>query len=250
MYQTAYDMLYLSMCALNKIKPDPEKVENVDLEKLYKICQFNSLTALTCKALETAGISDKKFIEAKAKAIRKVLMLDAERQKICAFMEQNKIWYMPLKGVYIKEMYPEIGLRQMADNDILYNEKYQNELREFMEQNGYETDSIGVEHHDTYIKKPVYNYEMHTTLFDVVKEKEYTAYYADIKKRLVKVKNTEYCYNFTDEDFYIYIKLHEYGHYSEGGTGLRSLMDTYVYLNAKPELDWNYINGEIGRAHV
>lgn len=250
MRQTAYDMLYFSMCALNNIKPDSKRVAEVDLEKLFKMCQFNSLTAITCKALEMAGVFDRRFIEAKAKAIRKVLMLDAERQKICAFMEQNKIWHMPLKGVYIKEMYPEIGLRQMADNDILYNEKYQMELQAFMVENGYETESIGVEHHDTYIKKPVYNFEMHTSLFDEVSEKEYSAYYADIKKRLVKVEDTDYCYNFTDEDFYIYIKLHEYRHYSEGGTGLRSLMDTYVFIKSKPNLNWDYISEEMGRLEI
>lgn len=250
MRQTAYDMLYLSICALNNVKPDAKRVAGIDLEKLYKICQYNSLTAITCKGLEMAGVSDKRFIEAKAKAIRKVIMLDAERQKICAFMEQNHIWYMPLKGVYIKELYPEIGFRQMADNDILYNEKYQKELQEFMICSGYETESIAKEHHDTYMKKPVYNYEMHTSLFDENTDKKFYDYYADVKKRLVKAENTQYCYNFTDEDFYIYVKLHEYKHFSIGGTGLRSLMDTYVYVKSKPDLNWDYISAEMQKLEI
>ena len=41
------------------------------------------------------------------------------------------------------------------------------------------------------------------------------------------------------------ILAHEYKHFSHRGTGMRSLMDVYVFLNAHPNLDWNYINTEL-----
>lgn len=34
---------------------------------------------------------------------------------------------MPLKGILLKEMYPKIGMLQMADNDILYDKQYRKE---------------------------------------------------------------------------------------------------------------------------
>ena len=41
------------------------------------------------------------------------------------------------------------------------------------------------------------------------------------------------------EDFYLYVTSHEYKHYSAGGTGLRSVLDTYVYLQkAAPDMDY------------
>ena len=42
------------------------------------------------------------------------------------------------------------------------------------------------------------------------------------------------------------MKVHEHKHYSAGGTGLRSLLDCFVYVRSKGDgLDWNYISGEL-----
>lgn len=240
MKQIGYDMLYLTVCAVNGIKPDSERISEMDLNELFKICQFHSLTAIVCTALESAGISDKNFIEAKSKSIRKNILLDIEREKICNFMEHNGIWHMPLKGVILKEFYPKTGMRQMSDNDILYDRKYQYSVMQYMQKCGYTVESIGKSHHDTYIKPPVYNFEMHTSLFN--KRHEFYRYYSGIKKRLVPDTGKEYTYHFTDEDFYVYMIAHEYKHYIDGGTGLRSLLDCFLYIKKKGRsLDWRYI---------
>ena len=48
------------------------------------------------------------------------------------------------------------------------------------------------------------------------------------------------------EDLYIFILAHEYKHYSRGGIGIRSLLDTYVFLQSQSEqLDWSYVHGEL-----
>ena len=40
--------------------------------------------------------------------------------------------------------------------------------------------------------------------------------------------------HFTDEDFYVFIVAHEYKHFADlGGTGIRNLVDRYVYLNTR-----------------
>lgn len=242
MKETAYDMLYLSACAMNGIVPDTDRIANIDLQKLFQMCQFHSLTAIVCMALESAGISDKEFIEAKSKAIRKNILLDAEREKILDFLEQNKIWHMPLKGSILKGIYPKIGMRQMADNDILYDKSYQNYILEFMKKRGYTVESVGKTHHDTYIKPPVYNFEMHTELFGIQHDTNVHDYYSGIKNKLVKDENKSYAYHFSDEDFYVYMTAHEFKHYSIGGTGLRSLLDCYVFVKGKGEfLNWDYI---------
>ena len=74
---------------------------------------------------------------------------------------------MTLKGIILKEMYPKLGMRQMADNDILYDKQYQEELLNFMIARGYEPSQIGEGNHDVYEKAPVYNYEFHTALYNV-----------------------------------------------------------------------------------
>lgn len=244
MKATAYDMLYLAACAINGIVPD---AENIDLDRLYAVSKFHSLTAICAMALESAGITlSDKWREVTAKAIRKNILLDAERTQILSYFEQNGIWYMPLKGIILKDMYPKVGIRQMADNDILYDSSFQMQVKEYMESKGYKTESVGKGAHDTYHKPPVYNFELHTMLYPELTDKNIHAYYADVKSRLVKDTDREYGYHFTDEDFYIYMTVHEYKHYSGGGTGLRSLLDCFVYVRAKGDgLDWDHISREL-----
>ena len=243
MKQTGYDMLYLTACALNGIQPDAERIQKMDLDTLYKMAKFHSLTAIVAISLEKGGITlPAEWAEEKAKAIRKNMLLDAERSKICRWMEENAIWHMPLKGIILKEMYPGLGMRQMSDNDILYDAAHQKELMDYMKSQGYTPESVGKTHHDTYWKPPVFNYEMHTMLFD--RRSEFYTYYADIRKKLIPDEGKQYGMHFTDEDFYVYMTAHEYKHFSNGGTGLRSLADRYVYRKAKPQLDDAYIRQE------
>ncbi|MGN0631114.1 MAG: nucleotidyltransferase family protein, partial [Ruminococcus sp.] len=149
------------------------------------------------------------------------------------------------KGCILKEMYPDFSMRQMADNDILFDVKYQSEIKKYFEDNGYSVISYNKGNHDVYEKPPVLNFEMHTSLFGQIHNLEWKEYYEDIKERLVKDSDNNYGYHFSDEDFYIYIITHECKHYTGSGTGLRSLLDHYVYLQSKQDsMDWEYISAE------
>lgn len=245
MDRTFYDLIYLCGCGANGIRPDEEKVREMDLEQLYKTARLHSLTAVTAFALESAGVRDKAFCQAKEKAIRKNMLLDLEREKLCGYLEQNEIWYMPLKGSILKDLYPKFGMRQMADNDILFDSRYRKAVKEYFEANHYDVISYDKSIHDIYEKPPVLNFEMHTSLFGQTHDEKWQAYYKDIQTRLQKDEDHRYGYHFSDEDFYIYITTHECKHYSGSGTGLRSLLDCYVYLQKKAaSLDWNYIETE------
>ncbi|MBQ9745483.1 MAG: nucleotidyltransferase family protein [Clostridia bacterium] len=244
MRKAAYDMLYLSACAINGVRPDAARCDEMELEKVYKISARHSLAAVTAMALSSSGVAiPQDWSAEKEKALRKNILFDAERAAILRFMEENGIWYMPLKGVIIKDMYPKMGMRQMADNDILYDAKHQNVLMEFMAARGYDVASVGKGAHDTYYKAPIYNFEMHTKLFAESKEL-FFAYYENVKERLIPVEGKSFAYRFSDEDYYIYVTAHEYKHFSARGTGLRSLLDRYVYLSKKKELDICYIEKE------
>lgn len=246
MEKVHYDMIYLAACGINGIRPDREVLGEIDAEKLYRTSHTHFLDALVGTELKKAGIPlPSGWNEQISKAVRKVILLDAERAKLLSFMERKGIWYLPLKGIILKDYYPAIGMRQMSDNDILFDDNFSDEVQAYMESEGYDAAHVGLSNHDVYEKKPVYNFELHRALYSETYRKDWVDYYGNVKGRLVPDAGTSYGYQFTDEDFYVYITSHAYKHYAGSGTGLRTLLDFYAYLKAKErELDVAYIEKE------
>ncbi len=238
-------MIWLVSCAIHKQKPDPEKLKQIDLDALFEVCQNHILTACVAYALESADIHNPSFTKAKAKAIAKNLMLDTERAKILHRLEQEHIWYMPLKGSFLQHWYPKPGMRQMADNDILCDSTKMKEVQQIFLDEGFSCLHFGKRNHDVYFKEPVLLFEMHHSLFYELSAANLYTYYENVKSRLIPDDGSEYGYHFSNEDFYLYFLSHEYNHYSEGGTGVRYLVDTYVLLQKYGDsLNWEYIHAE------
>lgn len=244
------DVIYLASCAVNGRTPDAQKVGKMDLSPLYSAADRHMLTGITAMALESAGVRDREFTQAKGKAVRKVAAFDVEREAIFSRFEDAGIWYLTLKGAVLKSFYPKIGMRQMSDNDILFDDSRTPDVRKIMESLGYEVRySFGVTCEDHYVKPPSSNFEMHRYLFE--KNSAFFGYYENVKDRLLPNEGSSFGYHFSDEDFYIYIIAHEYKHYASGGTGLRSLLDTYVYLKEKGgSMDREYISAELEKLGI
>lgn len=254
--KNGYDLVYLTKCALRGEVPDAQMVEAMDLEAVCALAHKHSMTAVSAYAVESYSNANaavpgaqhpavKTWAQGKAQAIRKNLLLDMEREKILAHLEEIGCWYMPLKGVFLQHLYPRAGMRQMSDNDILIDPAFRMAVAEYMTANGYAADSIGAYIHDEYLKKPVYNFEIHVALVSELSG-HWADYYRQVKDKLIKDEENENGYHFTDEDFYIYMIVHAAKHYESGGNGIRSLMDVFIYLGNKGEtLDRQYIDQEL-----
>lgn len=178
------------------------------------------------------------------------MLFDAERKFITDFMNENGIKYMPLKGIILKELYPEIGMREMSDNDIYYDLSFREKIGSFMLSRGYKC-VAEADNHDAYEKEPIYNFEFHNRLFLKETSLSLHRYYSDIDKRMIRDSKNAFSYHLSDEDFYIYLIAHEYKHYNYCGTGLRSLLDCYVFLNKFSDtLDFEYIKRETQKAGI
>lgn len=232
-------MIYLTICAVEEKSPDPERVIKMDLAELYRIAEQHLLTATIAMALEDAGVFNDEFTQAKGKAVRKSVLFDIERSEILKELDKAGIRYMPLKGCVLKNLYPKIGMRQMADNDILYDVSKTADLKEIMMRRGYAVGSgFGKGAHDQYFKEPVLNFEMHRMLFAPSAGQKIFDYYSESERLMIKDSESSFGYHLSPEDFYVYMTAHEYKHYSAGGTGLRSILDTYLYLRKiSPDMD-------------
>lgn len=234
MEKTSELLIYLMACSLQGTEPEGAPLANIDLEALLRLAKAHSVSAMVCMALEqtdafqhAAETTRLKWLEAKNKAIRKNMLLDAERKAILHELEIQGIWYMPLKGSILKDWYPKPGMREMADNDILFDPSGREQVREIFQNRGYKTVSFGKINHDVYEKAPIYNFEMHVSLFPGT-YKKLTEQYENVKERLLPVDGTAYQFAFTPEDFYVFALAHAHKHYSHSGTGVRTLADIYV----------------------
>lgn len=251
MNDTQKNLIYLLFCAVNGITPDTARVQAMDLEKLYRLAAFHSVSGAVCIALKMAGINDRQFDQSYMKAVRKIIFLDIEREAIFSDFERDGIWYMPLKGAVLKDIYSEIGMREMADNDVLFDGDKRAQVKEIMLARGYEEEYYNITNHDVYRKPPMLTFEFHASLFSERHAEPLYRYYADTRRLLRKDENNGCGYHFSDEDFYIYMTAHEWKHFYSGGTGIRSLLDCYVFCRVKGDiLDWAYITKQCGQLAI
>ncbi len=249
-------MIYLSACAVHGVIPDKSVVDNMNLRGVYEQAARHHMRAVTFMSLENAyDISDTQLFYVwknnKLKAIKNVFSYAVEREKLFRFFDEKGIWYMPMKGIVMQDLYPKMGMREMVDNDILIDIDRRSEVKEYMEKNGYTVECFGRDCHDIYSKPPLYNFEIHVYLCNESTDDVFYNYYLDVKQRLKKDENRAAGLRFSAEDFYLYSIVHGYKHFAySGGIGVRMLMDVSVYNMKYPELDRKYISKELKKLGI
>ena len=247
----AETVIYLASCAVNVTKPKTDKIAGMDFEKIFSFASYHVMSAVVAMALESVGVKNDQVKNAISFSVRKNTYFEAANHSVLKSLEEAGIWYMPLKGAVLKNYYPRFGMREMSDHDILIDATRAEDVKSIMENLGFTTKYFGTGNHDVYYKEPLCNFEMHRGLFGSTHEGNFYEYYSGVKDRLIKDDGNNYGYHFSPEDFYVYITSHEYKHYSAGGTGLRSLLDVYVFLKKfDGELDFDYVLREIEKLEL
>ena len=228
-----------------------ENSQKIYIGRIYYIAKKHNLVSIMAQAMEKLGFESdsdiwKRWLKEKNQLIYKSVLMDVEREAIQDFFEENNIWYMLLKGMVIRKYYPAPELREMADNDILFDNKYSKEVYEFMTARGYKSDDYNKGYHDEYLKPPAYNFEMHRQLVSSKERPKWYEYYKDVKSILINDANGKNQFYFSDNDFYVYFIVHTYKHFLNSGMGLRTVLDVYLYLNnLQDKLDFDYIEEQL-----
>ena len=228
-----------------------ENSQKIYIGRIYYIAKKHNLVSIMAQAMEKLGFESdsdiwKRWLKEKNQLIYKSVLMDVEREAIQDFFEKNNILYMLLKGMVIRKYYPAPELREMADNDILFDNKYSKEVYEFMTARGYKSDDYNKGYHDEYLKPPAYNFEMHRQLVSSKERPKWYEYYKDVKSILINDANGKNQFYFSDNDFYVYFIVHTYKHFLNSGMGLRTVLDVYLYVsNLQEKLDFDYIEEQL-----
>lgn len=230
----------------------PEKPEEVSWRDILLLSEKHSLAALTYSALSRLEKKpDKETAEKWEHAYRVCVHADIQQEfaweEIKERFSERGIKFLPLKGILLKSLYPEPAFRSMGDLDILYEEKDFEKIKSLMRESGYEyrTESAG-SNHQIFFRPPVTTVELHRALLNDTSP--FAEYYNDVWRRALPTEEP-FVYRFSREDEYIFLLIHGYKHFSGAGSGVRTVLDFWLYLKRYgKELDREYIAAELSRA--
>ena len=244
-------LLTLLRCALNDATPD-EKPEDIAWENVFSMAKKHGVSALGIYAIKKLkNLPDSELMEKwedrNAKLMAQCVNQEAEFSALTVCFEEHEIPFLPLKGSVIRKLFPLPYLREMGDIDILIPaDKIQNacELAQSMDCKIIST----VSHHVELQKRPYMNLELHTGL--IAPTYEYYEYYKDPWERAYLQKD-KFWYGVKNEDVYLYLLTHSAKHYYYSGTGIRSVIDIYLFNRAyRSSMNHEYIARELKKLNL
>lgn len=236
-------ILHLLNCILKNTQPE-EKPDNLDFERIFIIACNHKIENILFYGIEKLKYGPsaelmKQWSDKRDKAIIRDFTQLHEFNNVTAALEKNQIRFLPLKGIYLKDLYPQRDMRSMSDIDIIIDPENVQKVHDIMTSMGYESEIQEDQDHDAYLKKPHICFEMHRELFSHSGE-AFAVLFDNPWEHTEKL--SDYSYNFDKNWFFIYLFAHLAKHYQSAGTGIRSIMDIWVYLNAYgDQLDFDYI---------
>lgn len=241
-------VIRLTAATVNSQKA-PENADNIPWQDIIDFAESQSVLNIVAYACETLDNKPDARTMKYLREFRKQRMIIEAQQEIetCdAFdrLEQMGIRHMPLKGCVVKYLYPSPDMRTMGDTDILVDPEQMDEITQAFVADGFAFYGDGDLH--TNLKRGKAHFEFHRALVNT-SYKNLTAYFGSGFDRAVKCEGSQYRYKLSREDMYIFLLAHLAKHYRYGGTGIRTVLDLYVYRRAYPELDMNYIYAETAK---
>ena len=222
--------------------------ENININEILDIAVRNQMEYLIFGALvRTDNVPDnlKELLRSRLRfCVMKTLAQVTELKDLIDGLEKAGIKNQPLKGACLRLLYPSPEMREMSDIDILIADEQMDAAGKVLVELGYTLEQ-SVKHHDIYSKKPFLIVEVHRAMYDKTVDGNQYEYFKSFERAVLTV-GKKYTYEFKKEDFYVYMIAHENKHYNGCGTGLRSLLDTYIYLrHYDKKLDFVYIDAEL-----
>lgn len=237
-------------CLLQE-KEIPQLPDTVTLQELYAFSKMHNVEAMVFHGLEQLDMDATNPIwqdwqNRSAMLLTQSIVQMADRDTLFSALTEAGIQLLPVKGCWMKELYPDIGYRQMSDLDMLLPAEKAEEAEKIMRSLGYTRDVYEEEiNHTGYFKAPFTEVELHTSLLE-----EDNGYYNNVWQRVLPDESYQGLYRFSVEDEYIYYLLHLNKHLEGSGTGIRSILDSVVYRAAYPEMDRVYLLEEVEKLQL
>ena len=208
--------------------------QDFDIECIYPVAAMHQVRALMFSGAVASGIDSGSPVMKRLFDGLYSELLSSERQreqytKLTALFEENAIDYMPLKGIILKELYPQPEMRCMGDIDILIKPSQYEKIENILIDLGCEH-RVDSDHEYIWRTKNGVTFELHKRLIPSY-NRDYYAYFGDGWERAIKTEENGFSHRLSPEDEFIYLFVHFAKHYRDGGIGIKHFTDLRVYLD-------------------
>ena len=153
------DYLHLISLYLNKKEEPSFKIDESNFNIFLNLSRKHSLTALFYKVVKDTKVDIKeeylKVLEQYYFSnVQKHVLFEQERKELFWYLYLNGIPYLQLKGLVLKDYYPDPYTREFADNDIYFRGDDE-VVKKFFVDRGYEVEIFRKSNHDVYLKSNV-----------------------------------------------------------------------------------------------
>lgn len=221
-----------------------------DWTTLLELARLHHVEALLWYSILKTRMDIPENIRKKLRAAySKAMFQDAQQEYLTNRLSEafcrDRIPHVLLRGAVLKKDYPEPCLRTMSDLDYLVRVEDYSKIKQVAE-------AIAGKHvhtdggHFTFLFPPQVMVEFHPNLI-------YTASPVGTAInpgwQYARPGSGPYTLELTEEGFYLNMVCHLAYHFAKGGTGVRSVLDLWVYRHRHtPQPDWSAVNQELERA--
>lgn len=233
---------------LNGAHP-PKLPDGFDWEYFCRYAQRNSVANILAYSMDEVNVKPSSIVYKVLENDRRYQIIKETSQivdieKVVERFEKSQIKNALLKGYFMKQLYPRSDFRTMSDIDMLAQKKNFKKIEKIFKELGFTKRDI-IKSSEIHFVKGLLYCEVHDDI-----NEELSNYYDNVWDMVKLRDGFSYSYQMKPEDFYIYNVYHAAKHFSNGGIGIRMVMDVYVCLQAFKNLDFEYIDAELKKAGI
>ena len=230
-----------------------KKYDNVDWNELINLSRKHKIEGLIYSALNKAELLEN-IDEDKVKDLKKEVFFTGVTQisnmskleKVFNEFSKENVPVIVLKGLVVREYYPQPEQRSMSDADIFVKAKDINKSKKILIDLGYTEIDAEASHHIKYIKSgyPMIELHWHVMKRDGFSD-ELDLFEDDIWDRTIEVKvKGAKVLSLGYEDLALHLCMHMAAHLAASGFGVRQIADLVLLVEKKGHLiDWTlFIN--------
>ena len=246
MTQTAEYIISLIRAVMQE-QPAPLIPAGISVKELFDFARSHAVEALVFRGLAPmlSHCDDPVWRQWENRAnqlLAQSIVQLQQRDELIHRLTTAGIPVLPVKGCWLKELYPDLGDRQMSDLDMLIPPEDAPSAEKILLSMGYQREEVSF-HHTAYRRPPYTAVELHTSLLP--ETDEHFSCYQNIWEKAVPVEGVPGLNRLKPEDEYLYYLVHLSKHLSEGGSGIRSILDNCIYTRCFPKLDSTYVASEL-----